>query len=481
MAATRSPFVRLSKFGDFGPSVELGFGGQGGPVGSFDIIEHITPGPAAEDDEVDQRVGAEPVGAVDGDAGRFAGGVEAVDHLGGWVADDLAVDVRRQAAHRVVGGGLNRHWLGLRLDSEVSPGEIGHVWEFGVDYLRRQVREVEVDVVLAVDAAALLDLFVDEAGDHVARGQVLQRRRVALGKGFAGAVAEDAAFAAGGFGEEDAQLVQPRRMELVELHVHQRDALAVGEGHAVSRAGQGVRGDLEDPAEAAGGDQDGLGVEGIDLSRLDVHGDHAAATAVVGEEDVEQVMLVEEVDLVLDSLLVEGLDDHMAGAVGGVAGAAHRGLAEVASVATKAALVDPAVRCPVKGETHVFEFEHGVDRLAGEDLGGVLVDQVVSPLDRVEHVPLPVVFFGVAQGGADAPLGGARVGAGRIELGDDRDVRLAGQLDGGHESGAACSDDDGVEAMVGHGCESSLDRTTGRDTEGAAGRFAPRERHKEAS
>ena len=113
-------------------------------------------------------------------------------------------------------------------------------------------------------------------------------------------------------------------MELIELHVHQGDAAPVGDGDAVARAGQRVRGDLEDPTEPAGGDQDGLGVERVDLAGLDVHGDDSAAAAIVGEEDVEQVMLVEEVDFVLDPLLVEGLDDHVAGAVGGIAGAAHR-------------------------------------------------------------------------------------------------------------------------------------------------------------
>ena len=138
---------------------------------------------------------------MDGDAGGFAGGVEAGDYLAGGIADDLAVQVGRQAAHGVVGGRLDRHRFGLGLDAEVGAGEVGHVRQLGVDHLRRQVGEVEVDIILAVDAAALLDLFVDEAGDHVARSQILQRRSVSRGKGLAGAVAQDAAFAASGFGE----------------------------------------------------------------------------------------------------------------------------------------------------------------------------------------------------------------------------------------------------------------------------------------
>ena len=83
--------------------------------------------------------------------------------------------------------------------------------------------------------------------------------------------------------------------------------------------------------------------------------------------------------------------------------------------------------------------------LAGEDLGRVLVDQVVAALDRVEHVPLPVVLLLVAQGGTDAALGGAGMGAGRVELGQDGGVDAGlGELERGPQAGAAGADDERV-------------------------------------
>ena len=42
-----------------------------------------------------------------------------------------------------------------------------------------------MDIILAVDTAPLFDLLVDEAGDHVARGQVLECRRVPGGERLA--------------------------------------------------------------------------------------------------------------------------------------------------------------------------------------------------------------------------------------------------------------------------------------------------------
>ena len=51
------------------------------------------------------------------------------------------------------------------------------------------------------------------------------------------------------------------RVELVELHVLHRDAVAVGQRDAVAGEGPGVGGDPEHPAEAAGGEHHGLRAE----------------------------------------------------------------------------------------------------------------------------------------------------------------------------------------------------------------------------
>ena len=87
-----------------------------------------------------------------------------------------------------------------------------------------------------------------------------------------------------------------------------------------------------------------------------------------------------------------------------------------------------------------------LDGLAGQDLGGVLVDEVVAALDGVEHVPLPVVLLLVAEGGTHAALGGAGVGPGGIELRQDRGSRRrpSRELEGGPQARAAGTDDQGV-------------------------------------
>ena len=145
-----------------------------------------------------------------------------------------ALDVGRDAAHRVVRGRLDRHGLGDRLDALVDAREVGDVGQLLVDDLLAQVGQVEVDVVLAVDAATCADLLIDRAGDHVARREILQCRRVALHEALALLVAQDAALAARRLGEQDAEPDDAGRVELVELHVLERHAAAIGDRDAVA-------------------------------------------------------------------------------------------------------------------------------------------------------------------------------------------------------------------------------------------------------
>ena len=116
----------------------------------------------------------------------------------------------------------------------------------------------------------------------------------------------------------------------------------------------------------------------------------------------------------------------------------------VAGVAAEAALVDPALGRAVERQAHLLQVEDGVDGLLAHHLGGVLVDEVVAALDRVEGVPLPVVLLDVGQGGAHAALRRAGVGAGRVELGEHGRAHARGRLERRAHAGAAGADDDDV-------------------------------------
>ncbi len=118
-------------------------------------------GGAAEHDEVDQRVGAEAVGAVHRHARGFADGHQAGhDGVGvaGRLGEDFAVIVRRDAAHVVVHGRQDRDRLFGDIDAGEDLGAFRNAGQALVQDLRVEVIEVEMDVVvLRADAAAFAD------------------------------------------------------------------------------------------------------------------------------------------------------------------------------------------------------------------------------------------------------------------------------------------------------------------------------------
>ena len=362
-------------------------------------------GAAAERDRLHQRVAAEAVGTVDGDAGDLAGGVEP-GHLG------QAVGVGLDAAHVVVGARPDRDRLVNRIDAGVDHRQLARAGQARQDLLRAEVGQVEEDG--AVDAAPFVDLGLLGTGDDVARREILRGRGVAHHEALALRVAQDAALAAAALGDQDPAREHRRRVELHELDVLQRQAGAQRHRHAVAGAGIGVRRRAVEPADAACREQDGLAAERLQAAVEKIPGDHALAAALVLDELPGEELLV-DLDVALDQLLVEHLDQDVARDVGGEdrsrrAGGAERTLRELAVVAAR------------EDGPPVLELVDVARRLAGEDLDRVLVAEVVRALDGVERVALGAVVARVAEGRVDAAFRRAGVAAGRVELGDDGDV-----------------------------------------------------------
>jgi hypothetical protein len=242
-------------------------------------------------------------------------------------------------------------------------------------------------------------------------------------------------------------------VELEELHVLQRQPAPERHGHAVAGERVGVGGRLEDLARAARGEDDRLGLEDVDLAGRELVGNDACGAPLAydfAEEHVEHVELVEELHALLDAVLEERLQDHVAGAVGGKARAPDRRLAVVAGVPAEATLVDATLRGAVEGQAHLLQVDDRVDGLSAHDLRSVLVNEVVAALHRVERMPLPVVLLDVGQSRAHAALGGPGVGPRGIKLGEHRCAYALGGLQCGAHARTTGPDDDDVVLVGAH-------------------------------
>ena len=128
-------------------------------------LMRIGSGLESAEDATDKRVRAETVGAV----------VLVLALAGGKDAGDVGhlVEVDPQAAHGVVHAGEDLHRLLARIDADELLVDLENAVELAVQRGAVDVREVEVDHGLAVEAEAeLVDDLVNGARGHVARDQV---------------------------------------------------------------------------------------------------------------------------------------------------------------------------------------------------------------------------------------------------------------------------------------------------------------------
>src|SRR5688572_13822659 len=102
------------------------------------------------------------------------------------------------------------------------------------------------------------------------------------------------------------------------------------------------------------------------------------------QQEIDDEEFAEELHALLVALLVEGLKDHVTGAIGGVTSPANRRLPVVAGMATEATLVDLAVVGPVERKSHALEIDDRVDGFLAHDVDGVLVGEEIAALDGVE-------------------------------------------------------------------------------------------------
>src|SRR5260370_24009876 len=121
---------------------------------------------------------------------------------------------------------------------------------------------------------------------------------------------------------------------------------------------------------------------------------------------------MEEAHMVFDGDLVHSLENHMPGAVGSIAGAAHRSLAVVARVSTEAALVNAPVFSAVERQAAMFQFVDGIDSFPRQDLCGGPVFEIITAFYPIIHMPFPVIFLLAAERGRHASLPCPCAGAG---------------------------------------------------------------------
>src|SRR5690606_21878124 len=144
----------------------------------------VHPRSTTKDHQIQQRVTAQTIGAVNRYTGNFTTSIETRDDFVvavGVLSESLTVDVGDDTAHHVVTGG--NHWNRLFYRIRVSEGtrQLKNARQFLIQGLFAQVVKLEEYVIAFGTAAAPLKNFQDHGtGDHIATGQIFGVGCIAL-------------------------------------------------------------------------------------------------------------------------------------------------------------------------------------------------------------------------------------------------------------------------------------------------------------
>ena len=147
----------------------------------------------------------------------------------------------------------------------------------------------------------------------------------------------------------------------------------------------------------------------------------------------------------------------MSCAVGGVAGTADRGLAELPRMTAEPSLVYETFGCPAEWQAPVLEIIYRLNSSFRKNRRSLLVDQIIPSLDRIKGVPFGIVLFHISQSRSDSTLRGTCVAAHGVQFRKNRSpaTPAAGDLAGlqcGVEPGPPRTHDDDIKRV----CQRSL-------------------------
>ena len=278
---------------------------------------------------------------------------------------------------------------------------------------------MQVDVVFVLaHAAAFADFHRHTARNNVTAGKVFVGGGIPLHKAFAFGVGQIPAFATRAFGDQTARAIDSGGVELHEFHILQRQPRT--RRHTAAVAGAGMRRCRREigTAIATCRQNNHLGAEQVHGAVVQLPAQHTLTHTIIRHDQINGEILDVEFRAMLQRLTIKRVQNRVAGPVGGGTGPLHGGaFAEFGGVAAEGALVDLARFGPRERHAVVFKLVHRFWGFACEVFHRIGVTQPVRALDRVIHMPLPVIGAHVGQRRRDTALRRNRVRTGRENFG----------------------------------------------------------------
>ena len=341
--------------------------------------------------------------------------VHVIALAGGKQAGDVGhvAIVRPQAAHRIMHRREDFHRHFARIFADEVLVDFDDRTQFAVDLFRIEMRQVQIDQVLTVQAETHFGTNLENRpGCDVARHQVAVGRVPFLEEipGLAVFIGPDAStFAAGRLGHQAAFVFarQCSRVYLDELAITENRSLLIGDRSGRAGRDGTVGAATEHHAETAGRQDHRIGGEGFHPHIVHVLGHDAATLAVIVENQADKFPLFKFLDqfllFVAPHLLIQYVQQLLTGTGAGERGPGMFGAAEGTQV-------EQSFRRTGEHHAHPVQQVNQAGRCIAHRLDRRLIGQEVAAQHRIlEMLPGRVVLPLGVESAVDAALGAGRM------------------------------------------------------------------------
>ncbi len=255
------------------------------------------------------------------------------------------MNIGRDTAHHVVAGRDDWNRVFRRINVSEGFRQLYDTRQTLTKHFFAQVIQLQEHVVALLATAAAFEDFHDHGTRHdVTARQVFGVGRIALHETLAILVDQVATFTTATFGDQRARTVNTGRVELPHFHVLHREAGAQRHADTVTGVDQGVSGRRVDASSTAGRQHGGFRLNVHHFAGFDTHGDTAHHVTVGVLDQIHRVPLVQERGVVLQVVLVKGVQQRVTGTVGGGAGTCGlTTFTKVLGLTTERTLIDAAI------------------------------------------------------------------------------------------------------------------------------------------
>jgi hypothetical protein len=133
--------------------------------------------------------------------------------------------------------------------------------------------------------------------------------------------------------------------------------------------------------------------------------DHHPYTSISFKDEGEDIAFRIKFYLTAQALVVEGIENNSSCSIRRIASPLHRPFPIISGMAPEVPLGNLSLCGTAERNAHMLQFINDPGGILDHNLDGILITEIITPLDRIEEMPFPVILLLITQRSCNPTLG----------------------------------------------------------------------------